>query len=98
MTTLSDIRDLETRLHSHFMEWSDPALQNELLWALDEMQLLHEKLDYCDVPKNTPDGIEMTLTQRLDWLVQHELRGVHEQPKDDYGKLIEIEPKQLRLL
>ena len=98
MTTLSDIRDLETRLHSHFLEWDDTPLQNELLWMLDEMQLLHEKLDFCDVPNNNPDGLDMTLAQRLDWLVTRYVRGIIESPKDAYGKPLALEPKQLRML
>ena len=50
MTTLSNIRDIEARLHCHILEWDDKPLQNELLWMLDEMQALHGKLDFCDVP------------------------------------------------
>ena len=98
MTTLSDIRDLETRLHSHFLEWDDKPLQDELLWALDEMQLLHEKLDYCDVPSTGTDGLDMTLLQRLDWLAQHYLRSICERPKDFYGKSYPLEAQQLHLL
>ena len=97
MTTLSDIRDLETRLHSHLLEWDDAPLQNELLWALDEMQLMHEKLDCCDVPKTSADGIELSLPQRLDWLVQHYKRGAWERPKDFYGVTIRAESKQSRM-
>jgi hypothetical protein len=97
MTTLADIRDLETRLHSHLLEWNDLSLQNELLWALDEMQLLHEKLDFCDVPSTSPSGLDMTLSQRLDWLAEHFLRSICELPKDFYGGDISGEIKQSRM-
>ena len=71
MTTLSNIRDIEARLHSHFLDWDDKPLQNELLWMLDEMQELHGKLDTCDVPSVDSHGIDMTLLQRLNWLITH---------------------------
>ena len=50
MTTLENIRVLETRLHSHVLEWSDLPLQNELLFLLDELQELHAELDRWNVP------------------------------------------------
>ena len=97
MTTLSNIRDIETRLHSHFLEWDDKPLQNELLWILDELQQLHERLDYCDVPSIDMHSIDMTLLQRLNWLAIHYIRGISEHPKDEYGKPIDVDPQQLRL-
>jgi len=71
------------------------ALQEELLWTLDEMQLLHGKLDYCDVPNIGIEGLDMTLLQRLDWLATRYVRGISERPKDAYGKPIPIESHQL---
>jgi hypothetical protein len=65
MTTLSDIRELETRLHSHFLEWSDVPFQNELLFFLDEVQELHNDLDKRDVPNTGTDGLELNLRQRV---------------------------------
>jgi len=65
MTTLSDIRDIEARLHSHFLEWSDTPLQNELLFLLDELQELHGVLDKRDVPQTGADGLELNLRQRI---------------------------------
>lgn len=67
MTTLSEIRDLETRLHSHILEWSDVPLQNELLYLLDELQELHDELNKRDVPQTGADGLELTLRQRILW-------------------------------
>ena len=98
MTTLSNIRDIEARLHSHFLDWDDKPLQNELLWMLDEMQELHGKLDTCDVPSVDSHGIDMTLLQRLNWLAMHYVRSISEHPKDEYGHPIDVEPLQLRLL
>lgn len=100
MTTLSDIRDLECRLHSHFLEWSDEPLQNELLFVLDEMQEIHGELDKANVPTTGIDGIEMTLPQRIAWLT-HSLRITHttaEPARDFYGNPLPAEPWQLRLL
>jgi hypothetical protein len=65
MTTLSDIREIETRLHSHFLEWSDVPFQNELLFFLDELQELHGDLDKRDVPQIGADGLELNLRQRV---------------------------------
>jgi len=100
MTTLSDIRDLECRLHSHCLEWSDGPLQTELLYVLDEMQELHGELDKANVPTTGTDGIEMTLPQRLAWLIHscRQSRIAAEPERDFYGKPLPIEPQQLRLL
>jgi len=96
MTTLSDIRDLETRLHSHFLEWSDIPLQNELLYFLDEVQELHNDLDKRDVPNTGADGLELNLRQRINLL------GCRQSSKqidiDIYDKPVGPDPKQGRLL
>ena len=94
MTTLSDIRDLEARLHSHFLEWSDTPLQNELLFLLDELQELHGEFDKRDVPQTEQDGLELTLKQRLF------LFASRQAPRqlDFYGKTQEPEVRQERLL
>ena len=68
MTTLADIRDIETRLHSHFLEWSDTPLQNELLYLLDDLQELHGQLDRLYVPRTGQDGLELNLNQRVRFL------------------------------
>jgi hypothetical protein len=65
MTTLSDIRIMETRLHSHFLEWSDVSLQNELLYLLDDLQEIHNYLDKREVPNTSSDGMELDLRQRV---------------------------------
>jgi hypothetical protein len=96
MTTLSDIRDLEARLHSHFLEWSDTPLQNELLFLLDELQDLHGELDKRDVPQTGADGLELTLRQRLFLLATRQ--APHQMPLDFYSKPQEPTPKQERLL
>ena len=96
MTTLSDIRDLEARLHSHILEWTDTPLQNELLFLLDDLQELHGELDKRDVPRTGADGLELTLRRRLLLLVS---RQVSEQPLLDlYSKPQQPTPKQERLL
>ena len=87
MSTLFDIRDLETRLHSHFLEWSDQPLQNELLYLLDELQELHGQLDRLNVPNVGPDGLEMTLRQRVMHLAASS--RVHERSIDFYGHALE---------
>ena len=92
MTTLSEIRDLEARLHSHFLEWTDTPLQNELLFLLDDLQELHGELDKRDVPQTGQDGLELTLRQRLFLLASRQL------PLDFYGKPQGPTPKQDRLL
>ena len=61
MTTLSKIRVIETRLHSHVLEWSDVPLQNELLYLLDELQELHAELDKRDIPNEDAQGNELSL-------------------------------------
>ena len=96
MTTLSDIRDLETRLHSHFLEWSDVPLQNELLYFMDDIQKLHNDLDIRDVPSVGADGLELNLHQRIVLLAS---KPVSKQaPLDFYGKPQEPDHKQSRLL
>jgi hypothetical protein len=96
MTELSQIRDLECRLHSHFLEWNDSPLQSELLYLLDELQVIHGELDKRNIPNKNTDGIEMTLSQRIACLIQvPELRS---QPiLDDYGKPLRSEPQQFHL-
>ena len=96
MTTLSDIRDLEARLHSHFLEWSDTPLQNELLYLLDELQELHGELDKRDVPQTGQDGLELTLRQRLFLLANRQVP--RQLPLDFYGMPKEPDVKQERLL
>lgn len=64
MTTLSDIRQISTRLHSHVLEWSDLYLQNELLFLLDDLQMLHGELDKRGVPNTDAQGYELDLRQR----------------------------------
>jgi len=96
MTTLSDIRDLETRLHSHFLEWSDIPLQNELLFFLDELQELHNDLDKRDVPNTGTDGQELNLHQRIALLASSQV--TKQPPLDFYGKPQEPDHKQSRLL
>ena len=96
MSTLSDIRDLETRLHSHFLEWSDIPLQNELLYFLDEVQELHNDLDKRDVPNIGADGLELNLRQRISLLAF--LQVSKQPPLDFYDNPIEPDPKQGRLL
>jgi hypothetical protein len=95
MSTLSDIRDLETRLHSHFLEWSDVPLQNELLFFLDELQELHNDLDRRDVPNTGADGLELNLRQRVFLLASSQT--TKQQPPDLDYKPIEVDPKQVRL-
>lgn len=96
MTALSDIRDLEARLHSHFLEWSDTPLQNELLFLLDKLQELHGELDKRDIPKTGQDGLELTLRQRLFLLASRQ--QPRQIPLDFYGQPQELTPKQDRLL
>ena len=96
MSTLSDIRDLETRLHSHFLEWSDIPLQNEVLFFLDELQDLHGDLDKRDVPNTGSDGLELNLRQRINLLACRQSStqidiDIHDKPAGP-------DPKQGRLL
>jgi hypothetical protein len=96
MTALSEIRDIETRLHSHFLEWSDKPLQNELLYLLDELQELHGELDKRDIPRLDAQGLELNLSQRVILLAS---RQASKQPMPDfYGKPQEPDIKQVRLL
>jgi len=95
MTTLAEIRDLETRLHSHLLEWSDVPLQNELLYLLDELQELHGELDKRDIPQTDADGMELTLRQRILLLASRQI--AKQLPLDFYGNPIEPDPKQGRL-
>jgi hypothetical protein len=98
MATLLDIRDLEARLHSHLLEWDDVPLQNELLYLLDDLQLIHDELDKAGVPSTNIDNIDMTLLERVRYLVRS-IRSTSEyaSPTDFYGKRISTEPKQLSL-
>lgn len=70
MTTLSDIRVIETRLHSHLLEWDDILLQNELLFVLDELQDIHTLLDGCQVPNCNMNGEALSLIQRITYLAR----------------------------
>ena len=96
MSTLSDIRDLETRLHSHFLEWSDIPLQNELLYFLDEVQELHNGLDKLDVPNVGSDGLELNLCQRINLLAFRQ--SSTQIDIDIHDKPVGPDPKQGRLL
>jgi hypothetical protein len=96
MTTLSDIRELETRLHSHFLEWSDIPLQNELLYFLDEVQELHNDLDKRDIPNTGTDGLELDLRHRVFLLASGQIaKQTH---LDLENKPVEVEPRQILLL
>ncbi len=99
MTTLSDIRDIECRLHSHVLEWDDRPLIDELFYILDGLQYLHSDLDRCDIPCTGPDSIELTLSQRVAFLIKgrQPAQATQEAPLDSYGKMLEEEPKQFRL-
>jgi hypothetical protein len=99
MTTLSEIRELETRLHSHFLEWSDVPLQNELLYLLDELQQLHGEFDKRDIPLNNLEGLEMSLKERLFYAfcVCKPQQAAKELPSTLYGKPERRELKQRRL-
>ena len=95
MTTLSQIREFESRLHSHFLEWSDIPLQNELLFFLDDLQELHNDLDKRDVPNTGADGQELNLRQRVSLLNS---KPVPKQISLDlYDKSQQPDPKQSRL-
>jgi hypothetical protein len=96
VTTLSDIRDLETRLHSHFLEWSDVPLQNELLFFLDELQYLHGDLDKRDVPNTGEDGLELNLRQRVFLFASSQ--AIQQQPLEINNKPSEPDLRQGRLL
>jgi len=91
MTTLSEIRELESRLHSHFLEWSDAPLQNELLFFLDELQELHNDLDKREIPNTNPDGQVLNLRQRVALLASKLL------PLDFYDQAQAAKLKQSRL-
>ena len=73
MASLTELRILETRLHSHLLEWNDLPLQNELLFLLDELQEIHAKLDLCNVPTKDINGLDMSLLQRVTCLVRAQL-------------------------
>jgi hypothetical protein len=98
MASLPDIRDLETRLHSHLLEWDDVPLQNELMYLLDDLQLIHNELDKCNVLSTDTRGIDMTLLERVRYLIRR-IRTTSESasPTDFYGQRISTEPKQLTL-
>ena len=97
MTTLSDIRDLEARLHSHFLEWSDTPLQNELLFLLDELQVIHGDLDRREVPQTGTDGLQLSLSQRIDLLMSIR-QTAKEHSRDFYGMSVEGGGRQLALM
>jgi len=95
MSTLADIRDLETRLHAHFLEWSDTPLQNELLYLLDDLQDLHGELDKRDVPNTGSDGLELNLRQRINLLACRQ--SSTQIDIDIYDKPVGPDPQQSRL-
>jgi hypothetical protein len=95
MTTLSEIRELEARLHSHILEWSDAPLQNELLYLLDDLQELHGELDKRDVPKTGADGLELSLRQRVFLLSSRP--SPQQLALNLYGQTQASEPKQYNL-
>ncbi len=70
MTELFNIHDLECRLHSHCLEYDDRPLMNELLFLLDELQLIHGDLDRCDIPAEDASHQELTLTDRVKLLIR----------------------------
>ena len=98
MASLPDIRDLETRLHSHLLEWDDVPLQNELMVLLDDLQLIHNELDKIDVSSIDTNGIDLSLLERVRFLTRS-IRSTSESasPTDFYGKRNPKEPKQLCL-
>jgi hypothetical protein len=102
MASLIELRILETRLHSHLLEWDDVPLQNELLFLLDDLQVIHEQLDQCGVPSADPNGSDMTLLQRVRYLIRTSCANhsacEYATTPDAYGQRIPIEAQQLRLL
>jgi hypothetical protein len=96
MTTLSDIRQFEVRLHSHALEWDDHPLMNELLFFLDELQYLHDDLDRLGIPNTDENHLEMTLRQRVKYLAatQKPAEVVHEPMLYIYGPTSRIKPIQ----
>ncbi len=96
MTTLAEIRNLEIRLHSHCLEWSDMPLQNELLYLLDELQELHGELDRRDVPQIDIDGLDLNLLQRLRLFFSSQ--ASRQAPLDPYGRPLEASLHQGNLL
>jgi hypothetical protein len=99
MTTLSDIRDLETRLHSHVLEWDDRPLLDELLYLLDELQYIHDDLDMSDIPSTGTDNLDLTLRQRVACLAgaHHSLQATREYSVDFYNKIQDPIPTQIRM-
>ncbi len=99
MTTLSEIRDLEARLHSHLLEWTDVPLQNELLYLLDELQELHGEFDKRDIPLNNLQGLELSLKERLFYVfcACKPQQATKKSASDCYGKPQVPELKQFRL-
>jgi hypothetical protein len=102
MTEISQLRDLECRLHSLLFDFPDRHLLDELLFLLDELQDIHGKLDLREVPNSDPNSVELTLSQRVAYLI-HERKSVHvisdlpPAPLDFYGKPLNTEPVQLRM-
>lgn len=101
MTTLTEIRNLSTRLHSHVLEWDDRPLLDELLYLLDELQYLHDDLDRSNIPTMDAHQLDLTLRQRVGQLIRERklpaLRDGWDAPLDFYGYPIEVQPRQLRL-
>jgi hypothetical protein len=99
MASLTDIRILETRLHSHVLEWDDLPLQNELLFLLDELQEIHDQLDRCDVPTTDVNGVDLSLLQRVKCLVRAYLeRRPSAQIANSYDVSDSSEARQFRLV
>lgn len=53
-TDLRTIQDLEAQLHSYFFT-THRDFQEEMLWLLDELQEIHNYLDYHNIPAVTSD-------------------------------------------
>ena len=102
MASLIELRVLETRLHSHLLEWDDVPLQNELLFLLDDLQVIHEQLDQYGVPSADPNGSDMTLLQRVRYLIRtshmNHITCDYVASPDFYDQRTPVEPQQLRLL
>lgn len=97
MSTLNDIRSLEERLHSHALEWEDQPLLDELLYLLDELQVIHADLDRLEVPDTGIDYTELGLRQRVSHLAAQVRQSTREQRRDFYGATCPTDLVQARL-
>jgi hypothetical protein len=98
MASLTDIRNIETRLHSHLLEWDDVPLQNELMYLLDDLQRIHEQLDNCGVPATDPNGVDLSLLDRVRSLIRtNHSTCEYASPIDFYGQRVPSKPKQLHM-